>query len=95
VGRRGRRGSGHHRERGLTQERLAWDSELDKGYLSHIEQGHQMPSLPVLATLAARLGVGLTDLVALDADDPRCQLLDAVRSRDLANLQLALSRLGF
>ncbi len=41
---------------GLTQEALAWDCDLDKGYLSHVEAGRRLPSLVVVFALATRLG---------------------------------------
>lgn len=76
-----------------TQERLAWDCDLDKGYLSHVEAGSNMPSVAVLATLAKHLGVGLLDVMAVEPDDPRRDLLEAVRLRDRAAVQEALKKL--
>lgn len=49
----------------ITQERLAWDCEIAKAYLSQVEAGKRIPSLPVLALLAKRLGVELADIVAI------------------------------
>lgn len=50
-------------ERGLTQERLAWEVDLSsKGYLSRIESGQRLPSLLVLQRIADRLGVEVRDL---------------------------------
>lgn len=66
----------------MTQEALAWESDLDKGYLSQVESGKRAPSLPVLATLARRLGVELADLVAVNSRSARLRLLDATRRRD-------------
>jgi transcriptional regulator with XRE-family HTH domain len=40
---------------GLTQEQLAWDCDLNKGYLSHVEAGRRLPSLVVVFALAKRL----------------------------------------
>ena len=49
---------------GITRERLAWDCDLDRAYIGHIEAGRRLPSLPVLAQIAERLGVDVLDLVA-------------------------------
>lgn len=77
-----------------TQERLAWDCDLDKGYLSHVEAGRNLPSVAVLATLAARLGVGLVDVVAVDPDDVGAALLSAARRGDRDAVQDCLRRMG-
>ena len=67
---------------GITQERLAWDCELDKGYLSQVEAGKRMPSLPVLSDLAQYLRLEMADLVGFDLERPRLRLLDAARRGD-------------
>ena len=67
------------RERGITQEQLAWACEVEKGYLSAIEGGRKMPSLPMLAILAQELAVELVDLVVVDSTAPRSRLLEASR----------------
>lgn len=79
---------------GLTQERLAWDAGIDKGYLWHVEAGQTLPSVAVLALLAERLGVHLVDVVAASAEDPRTELLDAVRAGDAEAAIASLLRLG-
>jgi transcriptional regulator with XRE-family HTH domain len=68
-------------EVGITQERLAWDSDLAKAYLSQVESGKRTPSIPVLCALAERLGVEVADFLALDLEIPRLRLLDAARRR--------------
>jgi len=77
---------------GITQERLAWDCDLDKGFLSQIENGKRMPSVPVIFQLAERLGVEAADIVAVGRD-PRLRLLDASRGVDAAVVREALTRL--
>jgi len=44
-------------ERGLTQEKLAADAEIDLTYLGGIERGKRNPSLLVLTRIAAALTV--------------------------------------
>jgi transcriptional regulator with XRE-family HTH domain len=80
-------------EANLTQERLAWDCDLDKGYLSQVEAGKRIPSVPVLAMLAKRLGIELADLFVLRLTRPRLALLDAARRGDREGVQAALRRL--
>ena len=53
-------------EAGITQEALAWESDIAKPYLSQVEAGKRLPSIAVLSALAKRLGVQLVDVVALD-----------------------------
>lgn len=50
-------------ERGLTQEKLAVDSEIDLTYLGGIERGRRNPSLLVMARIANALAVDLEQLV--------------------------------
>jgi transcriptional regulator with XRE-family HTH domain len=50
-------------EIGLTQERLAWEAEIEsKGYMSRIESGQRLPSIEVLERIARCLGVEVRDL---------------------------------
>lgn len=48
--------------RGLTQAELG--APLTKAYVSAVEQGRAVPSLPALRHLALRLGVSLADFFA-------------------------------
>lgn len=50
--------------RGLTQERLAFDAEIDLTYLGGIERGRRNPSLLVMGRIAKALGAKLVDLLA-------------------------------
>ena len=45
------------RERGLSQEDLAGAAELDRSYLSEIENGRKNPSVLSLVRIAKALGV--------------------------------------
>jgi transcriptional regulator with XRE-family HTH domain len=78
----------------LTQERLAWECELDKGYLSQLEAGKRVPSVPVLFDLASKLGVEVADVVGFDVDRPRLRLLDATRRADGDEATRALTALA-
>lgn len=51
-------------ERGLSQERLALDSRLDRTYVSGIERGERNPSLANLLKLAATLDVPFSEWAA-------------------------------
>ena len=76
-------------EVGIKQEKLAWDADLNKGFLSQIEAGKRMPSVPVLFRLAREMGVEVADLVALDSKNPRLQVLNAARRLEAEQTQAA------
>ena len=52
------------KERGLTQEELAFESELDLTYVGGIERGARNPSLLVMARLADALSISLSKLLS-------------------------------
>jgi transcriptional regulator with XRE-family HTH domain len=52
------------RQRGLTQEELAFEAEIDLTYVGGIERGKKNPSLLVMARIAAALSVPLSKLVS-------------------------------
>jgi transcriptional regulator with XRE-family HTH domain len=51
-------------QKGLTQEKLAFDSKIDLTYMGGIERGRRNPSLMVMVRIAAALDVPVTDLLA-------------------------------
>lgn len=51
-------------ERGLTQEQLAFEAQIDLTYMGGIERGQRNPSLLVIARIAKSLQVKPVDLVA-------------------------------
>lgn len=56
-------------ERGISQERLAFDSGVDRSYLGGLERGEHNPTVDVLERLASTLGVPLRALFADFAED--------------------------
>ena len=50
-------------ELAMTQERLAFEAEIDLTYLGGIERGKRNPSLLVMVRIAAALSVGPADLL--------------------------------
>jgi transcriptional regulator with XRE-family HTH domain len=90
----GRRIRALRKEAGVTQERLAWACDLNKGYMSQLEAGKHTPSVPVLYALAKRLGVDLGDLVCYDLGRPHHRLLDALRRGDLEAARRVLAELA-
>jgi transcriptional regulator with XRE-family HTH domain len=50
-------------EKGLTQEQLATDCELDRTYISLLERGLRAPTLPTLFSIADALGVNPSTIV--------------------------------
>jgi len=53
---------------GLSQERLAEESELTRNYVSDLELGKKSPSLRTIARIAIALGVDAHELVR-EAED--------------------------
>lgn len=49
--------------RNLTQEELAWISELDRTYLARIEGGRANPTIKVLYRLSGKLNVKMHELL--------------------------------
>jgi transcriptional regulator with XRE-family HTH domain len=52
------------RQRGLTQEELAFQAKIDLTYLGGIERGRRNPSLLVMARIAKALSVPLPKLLS-------------------------------
>lgn len=50
--------------RGLSQERLAADAEVDRSYVGGLERGTENPTVAVLDRLAAALGVHISEVFA-------------------------------
>jgi transcriptional regulator with XRE-family HTH domain len=50
-------------QRGLTQEELAFEAEIDLTYVGGIERGRRNPSLMVMARIADALSVPLPKLL--------------------------------
>jgi transcriptional regulator with XRE-family HTH domain len=47
--------------RGLSQEKLAVDAEIDRTYVSRLERGLENPTVAVLERLAAAVGADITE----------------------------------
>lgn len=52
------------RKKGLTQEELAFEAEIDLTYVGGIERGKRNPSLMVMARIAKALSVSLPRLLS-------------------------------
>ena len=53
----------YRQQRGLTQEELAFEAEIDLTYVGGIERGKRNPSLMVMARIADALSVPLPKLL--------------------------------
>lgn len=49
-------------KRGLTLEKLAYENDISKGYLSELESGKKLPSLKMLERIAEALEVDIKEL---------------------------------
>ena len=52
------------KERGLSQEDVAFESGVDRSFLSHIERGLQQPSISILFRIAEALGTPASAILA-------------------------------
>ena len=52
------------KERGLSQEDVAFESGVDRSFLSHIERGLQQPSISILFRIADVLGTPASTILA-------------------------------
>jgi transcriptional regulator with XRE-family HTH domain len=50
-------------QRGLSQEAVALEAEMKRGYVSDLERGTRNPSVKAIARLARALGVSPRDLL--------------------------------
>jgi transcriptional regulator with XRE-family HTH domain len=53
----------HRKEKGMSQEDLAGDTEFDRTYPSLLERGLRTPTLTVLIAIAKVLGVSAASMV--------------------------------
>lgn len=82
-------------ERGLTQEKTAYEAGLaSKGHLSGIENGVVRPTLDTLLLLADRLEVDLLDLFTFPDESPRQRLVDVTRTMKLGTIRRILRDAG-
>ena len=56
-------------ERGVSQERLAHETGVDRSYVGGLERGEENPTVDVLDRLAGHLGAPLAKLFERPADD--------------------------
>jgi transcriptional regulator with XRE-family HTH domain len=54
---------------GVSQERLAFDSKVDRSYLGGLERGEENPTVELLDRLAATLSVPLMEFFIEDGSD--------------------------
>lgn len=57
-------------ERGISQEALAYDAEVDRSYLGSLERGEKNPTVRLLARIAEVLECGVSDLVESSQKPP-------------------------
>lgn len=51
-------------ERNVSQERLAFESNVDRSYLGGLERGEENPTVDILDRLASTLGIPIGELFA-------------------------------
>lgn len=50
------------KEQGLSQEKFALDADIDRRYMSDLENGRRNPSLEILEKIAKQLGKKISEL---------------------------------
>jgi transcriptional regulator with XRE-family HTH domain len=65
----------------LTLEQLAGASGVSRAMLSSVERGDKNPTLPVLANIAAGLGIGMSELMGEEAAPFALASVTALRNR--------------
>ncbi|WFU52363.1 helix-turn-helix transcriptional regulator [Bradyrhizobium pachyrhizi] len=61
----------HRVERGLSQEKLAVDAQIDRTYVSSLERGLENPTVSVLDKLAEALSISIADFFRVPARGER------------------------
>lgn len=52
------------KQRGLSQERLALEADIDRRYMSDVENGKRNISLDIMERIASRLGIEVSELIS-------------------------------
>jgi transcriptional regulator with XRE-family HTH domain len=68
LSRLGQRIRSLRKQRGLSQEALAFEAGLDRTYVSSVEQGERNIAVLNLAKLARALGVGVAELLGEEGE---------------------------
>lgn len=72
-------------ERNVSQERLAFDSNVDRSYLGGLERGEENPTIDILDRLAATLRVPISELFVFNKNtDKATKSLKPGRKRKLS-----------
>jgi transcriptional regulator with XRE-family HTH domain len=91
----GRRIRALREEQKVTQEQLAFTSELrSKGHLSSLEKGLVMPTVATLKAIADRLDVLVADVVNDPRDGDRAKLLELTRGLSAGVLRKLVKELS-
>lgn len=67
-------------DREISQERLAFDSGVDRSYLGGMERGEANPTVDILDRIAATLGISLAELFA-ETDETEAPIKGLPRGR--------------
>ena len=57
--------------KGISQEDLAYEADVNRTYLSKLEKGVSYPGLEIIAKLADALGIEPAELLTLPSDESR------------------------
>ncbi len=81
-------------EKGLTMEKLAYESELgSKGHISSLERGLMVPTVETIRIISERLEVLPLDLLCFPEEGKREELIDLSRRLSERELDALLAKL--
>lgn len=61
------------KEKNISQEKLAFEGELDRTFISLLERGLRQPSLTTILQISSALGIKAEDLIALVEKMLKCE----------------------
>ena len=67
------------KQRGLTQEKFANDAEIDRRYMSDIENGKRNISIDVIERLAKCFGMSVSELFSVAENIESTRTIDSLR----------------
>ena len=78
-------------KRGMSQETLALNCDMNPAFLGHVERGMRCPTVNTLQSICNGLGITLAELILTQSDE--AQVSDDPRSASIQHILDVMSRL--